>query len=490
MIISIIIGLPIIGLVGSLIIPVRKRLVYITVNVILNLILLINTSCLLVYVYGNRINPFNFLQYDYLVEANIINDYNPIIFGIDPISLIMIILTVGTMTVCFAYQIETAFIMLRTHTILLYLIEIFLVLLFLSVDIFWFYVFFESLIIPFFLLINIFGYRNRRNHAAYLFIIYTIIGSVFILYGLLLLYRLTGTTDLRVLRHIDSNESAERIIWLLFFIGLGFKVPIIPAHVWLPEAHVEAPTTGSVVLAALVLKISCYGYLRFLRLFPETCIYFEPLVVCLCLTSFIWSAIVCLRQIDLKKIIAYSSIVHMNFALLGILLWTREGLTGGLISIISHGLVSSALFLMAGMLFDRYNTRNIFYLGGLCKLMPLLASFFFITSLANCGFPGTIGFVGELLIMLGLPAKSIIYTIIALIGLVFPTIYSIWTFDKIFNGPLRMGDDECTFIITHDLSLVEETILLILLIVVIRFGIIPGYLLGIVQSVAVGLSIY
>jgi len=353
---------------------------------------------------------------------------------------------------------------------------------FLAVDLFWFYYFFESLMLPFSLLTNIFGYRKRKHIAAYLFPFYTIIGSIFLLIGILYLFNLTKTTDLRLSNNINITWINQLILWCLFAIGLSIKVPIFPFHIWLPEAHVEAPTLGSVILASLVSKISIYGFLRILLLFQNICIYMEPFIICIRLSSFMWSAIICLRQIDFKKLIAYSSIVHMNFALLGILSWTSNGLMGGIISSISHGLVSSALFFCSGMLYDRFNTRNLLYYGGLTKILPLMSTFFFIFSLCNCGVPGSLGSIGEFYIMYSMTSRPFwLPTILGLI-LILTTIYSFWLYDKLFNGPISKFNN------FYDLTRIEFSILFILLLLTIFFGLNPIFFIEIltpyVQAIA------
>jgi len=354
---------------------------------------------------------------------------------------------------------------------------------FLSTDLFWFYYFFESLMLPFFFIINIFGYRKRKNIAAYLFLFYTVLGSIFLLIGIFYIFHLTGTTDFRLLNNLTMTWSNQLILWCIFFIGLSIKIPVFPFHIWLPEAHVEAPTLGSVILASLVLKISVYGILRILTLFQVIWVYMEPIIICIAFSSFMWSAIICLRQIDLKKLIAYSSIVHMNFALLGLMLCTSSSILGSLISSISHGLVSSALFFCSGMLYDRFNTRNLFYYGGLTKIMPLMAIFFFLFSLGNCGFPGSIGFIGEFLILFGSTTRPFIVLVIFSIILIFTTIYSIWLYDKIFNGPL------VNYNVFYDLTKIEFNILLTLCVLIIFFGLNPNLFIEVLTPYAQTISL-
>jgi len=309
---------------------------------------------------------------------------------------------------------------------MLLLTEFFLINVFSVLDLFFFYIFFESILIPMFIIIGVWGSRQRKIHAAYQFFFYTLFGSIIMLIGIIVIYFNTGTTDIQVLAQTEFSEMRQIFLWLSFFCSFAVKVPMLPVHIWLPEAHVEAPTAGSVILAGVLLKLGTYGIIRFMiPMFPYAMIYFTPLVFTMCVIAIIYSSATTIRQIDLKKIIAYSSVAHMNFALLGLFTNNSMGIEGSLFLLLGHGVVSSGLFLCIGILYDRYHTRNILYYGGLVQTMPIFSIIFLIFSLANIGFPGTVNFIGEFLVLVGTFKLNTTVAFLSATGMVLGAVYVI-----------------------------------------------------------------
>ena len=305
-------------------------------------------------------------------------------------------------------------------------LECFLLNIFTILDLFLFYIFFESILIPMFLLIVVWGSRNRKIKAALYFFIYTLVGSLLMLVAIIDIYIKTGTTSFLSLILWCFDGTVQKYYWLAFFISFAVKIPIMPVHVWLPEAHVEAPTSGSVILAGILLKIGSYGLIRFsLTLFPQASFFFIPLVYTISCLSLVYASFIAIRQVDLKKIIAYASVAHMNLIVLGIFSMNAIGIEGSLFQMISHGITSSGLFLGIGVLYDRYHTRNIFYYGGLAGVMPLFVVSFLIYMFSNIALPGTCNFVGEFLVLLGCFKFNTVAGIVAASGMVFGGIYSL-----------------------------------------------------------------
>ena len=359
--------------------------------------------------------------------------------GIDGVSLFFVILSTFLIVVCILVNWESVKFRIKEYTILLFILEFFLLNVFVSLDLFFFYVSFEAVLIPMFLIIGFWGSRERKIHAAFQFFVYTFIGSVFMLLAIYFIYLHVGSTNIEIISQATFSKNRELFLWLAFFIALGVKVPMFPVHLWLPEAHVEAPTSGSILLAGILLKLGTYGFLRFLLvLFPYGLIYYTPLVFTICLISIIYGSFATIRQIDLKKIIAYSSIVHMNFALLGLFTNDLEGIQGSLYIMLSHGLVSSALFLCIGILYDKYKTRLFMYYGGLVNFMPLFSLFFLSFILSNLGFPGTSSFIGEILVLISVISYNFKIAIFASLSMVLCAIYSLWLYNRIIFGELRL----------------------------------------------------
>jgi proton-translocating NADH-quinone oxidoreductase chain M len=358
--------------------------------------------------------------------------------GIDGISLFFIILTTFLVPVCLLISWSSITHLVKEFLVAFLFLETFMIAVFCMLDLILFYVFFESVLIPMFLIIGVWGSRERKIRAAYQFFLYTLIGSLFMLLAILLIYFQVGTTDLQVLMTTEFSERRQFFLWLAFFLSFAVKVPMIPFHIWLPEAHVEAPTSGSVILAGILLKLGTYGFLRFsIPLFPEATVYFTPLIYTLSVLGIIYASFTTLRQIDLKKIIAYSSVAHMGFVTLGLFSLNAQGIEGAILLMLSHGFVASALFLCIGILYDRTHTRLIRYYGGLVQTMPLFSFFFFVFTLGNLSLPGTSSFVGEFLILLGVFQTNTFIATLAATGMILGGAYSIWLYNRVVFGNLK-----------------------------------------------------
>lgn len=302
-----------------------------------------------------------------------------------------------------------------------------------------FYLLFESVLIPMFILVGIWGSRERKIFASKQLLLYTLFGSLFVLNAIIYFLLNNGSADINIINSVILEPEVEFVLWSLFFFGFCIKVPMMPFHLWLPEAHVEAPTAGSVLLAGVVLKLGSYGFVRFLiYLWPFISLYFIPLVFLLATISIIFGSLITLRQIDIKKIIAYSSVVHMNFSLLGLFSFSLPGLLGGLIATLSHGFISSGLFLSVGVLYERYHSRLLKYYGGIAQLMPFFSVFFFFLTLGNISFPFTLNFLGEFLIILGLFYKNLILAVLNVFSLVLSTIYAFWLMNRLLFGQIKL----------------------------------------------------
>ncbi len=378
----------------------------------------------------------NFVYVIHLPWLSVFNIYFSV--GIDGISIFFIMLTGFLIPLCILISWNSITYKVKEYMLMLLLTEWLLFNVFSVLDLFFFYIFFESVLIPMFIIIGIWGSRQRKIHAAYQFFFYTLFGSILMLIGIIIIYFQTGTTDIQLLAQTEFTIQRQLILWLSFFCSFAVKVPMLPVHIWLPEAHVEAPTAGSVILAGVLLKLGTYGIIRFMiPLFPYAMNYFTPLVFSMCIIGIIYSSATTIRQIDLKKIIAYSSVAHMNFALLGLFANNIQGLEGSLFFMLGHGIVSSGLFLCIGILYDRYHTRNILYYGGLVQVMPLFSIFFLIFTLANIGLPGTVNFIGEFLVLIGTWRTNTIVIFLASIGTILGAIYAIWFYNRLVFGQIR-----------------------------------------------------
>jgi proton-translocating NADH-quinone oxidoreductase chain M len=390
-------------------------------------------------------------------------------FGIDNISIYFIILTTFLQPICILINWNNTD---RLKEILLYLflIQFLLILLFITLNGLVFYILFESILIPMFIYIGKFGARSRKIEAAFKFFIYTYIGSLVMFLGLVYIYYVKGTLDLELLYATEFTPNEQILLWLSFFASFSVKIPIIPFHIWLPEAHVEAPTAGSVLLAGILLKLGIYGLIRYsIPLFPYGTIYFLPLIYAIGIISIIYSSLATVRQIDLKKIIAYASIGHMNFVLLGLFSQSIEGLMGGMYIMLSHGFISSALFATIGMLYDRHHSRILYYYRGMTNVMPLFAVFFFLLNLANSSFPGTASFIGEFIILYPLLELNTIIGGLTAFSLLLSTLYTIWLINRVLFGSLTIYINKY-----NDLYFREFSILTLFSVLIIFFGLYPA----------------
>jgi proton-translocating NADH-quinone oxidoreductase chain M len=318
-------------------------------------------------------------------------------------------------------------------------LEFLLVGAFCALDLLFFYIFFESVLIPMFFIIGIWGSRDRKILASYYFFFYTLFGSVFMLLCILYIYTQVGSTDYETLLTFSFSRQEQKILWCGFFIAFASKVPMLPLHLWLPEAHVEAPTAGSVILAGVLLKLGTYGLIRFsLPLFPKACFFFAPLVYVIAAMGIIYTSFTAIRQTDFKRIIAYTSIAHMNLVILGIFSFNTNGIEGAILQSLSHGFVASALFLIIGVVYDRYQTRIVEFYGGLASVMPIYSAIFLFFTMANISFPGTSSFIGEFLILAGSFQANPTITFLGATGIIIGGAYSLWLLNRVIFGNLKI----------------------------------------------------
>nr|YP_009577941.1 NADH dehydrogenase subunit 4 [Guillardia theta]QBJ06317.1 NADH dehydrogenase subunit 4 [Guillardia theta] len=383
--------------------------------------------------FDNSTAKFQFVEY--ISWLSLFNIY--FFLGVDGVSLFFILLSTFLVWVCILNSWTSISKYTKKYFICFLVMDSFLVIVFSSLDLLVFYLFFESILIPMFLIIGIWGSRTRKLKAAYQFFIYTLAGSLFMLLSIFYILCETGTTDFQILNIISFYQEKEILLWLAFFLSFSVKVPMVPVHIWLPEAHVEAPTAGSVILAGILLKMGTYGFIRFsLCLFPYASVYFTPLVYFMSCIAVIYGSLTTLRQIDLKKIIAYSSVAHMAFVTAGIFSFNIYGVEGSILIMLSHGFISSALFLCVGVLYDRYHTRLVKYYSGLTQVMPLYSFFFVFFSVANLGFPGMSSFVGEFLTLIGCFQSNLILTFFLSLGMILGAAYSLWVCNRVLFGSL------------------------------------------------------
>jgi len=360
--------------------------------------------------------------------------------GVDGISMLFVILTTFLMPLCILASWEAIQSRVREYMIAFLVLESLMIGVFCALDLVLFYLFFEGGLIPMFLIIGVWG-GARRIYATFKFFLYTLAGSVLMLLAILAMYFEAGTTDIPTLIHTSFAPDLQKWLWLAFMASFAVKVPMWPVHTWLPDAHVEAPTAGSVILAGVLLKMGAYGFLRFsIPMFPDATHYFTPLIWTLSVVAIIYTSLVALMQEDMKKLIAYSSVAHMGFITIGIFTFTAQGLQGGLLQMLSHGIVSGALFLCVGVVYDRLHTREIARYGGLVHRMPKYALVFMIFTLATVGLPGTSGFVGEFLILVGTFQVNTWVAFLATTGIILGASYSLWLYRRVVFGEMTKHD--------------------------------------------------
>ena len=398
--------------------------------------------------------------------------------GIDGISILFIVLSTLITPLCIISVNKTITTKLKEFLIAILIMESLMIGVFCSLDLVIFYLFFEGGLIPMFLIIGIWG-GARRVYSAFKFFLFTLLGSVLMLIAIISIYWINGTTDIVELYNLGIGENYQNLLWLAFFSSFAVKTPMWPFHTWLPDAHVEAPTAGSVLLAAILLKMAGYGFIRFsIGLFPIASENFVPLIYVLSLVAIVYTSLVALMQEDMKKLIAYSSVAHMGYVTLGIFTATQQSLEGGIVQMISHGLVSAALFLCVGVVYDRMHSRLIKTYGGLASIMPKYAIFFMVFTLAAVGLPGTSGFVGEFLILMGVFKKSFLVATIASLGVILAVAYMLWLYKRVIFGELINKD----LVKMLDLNKSEIFILTCLAIPTLFFGFYPEPLLNTIDA--------
>ena len=397
--------------------------------------------------------------------------------GVDGISILFIILTTFITPLCIISVNNTIKVKLREFLIAILIMESFMIGVFCSLDLVIFYLFFEAGLIPMFLIIGIWG-GPKRVYAAFKFFLYTLLGSVLMLVAIISIYWIAGTTDVVQLYEIRIDAKYQNLLWLAFFSSFAVKTPMWPVHTWLPDAHVEAPTAGSVLLAAILLKMAGYGFIRFsLGLFPIASEVFTPFIYTLSVVAIVFTSLIALMQEDMKKLIAYSSVAHMGFVTLGIFTIQQQGIEGSIIQMISHGLVSAALFLCVGVVYDRMHSRLISTYGGIVTVIPKYSVLFMLFTLAALGLPGTSGFVGEFLILMGVFKDNFLVAVIASLGVILGAAYMLWLYKRVVFGKLVNKELEKMI----DLNRSEYFILITLAIPTLFFGFYPEPLINTIE---------
>ena len=433
-------------------------------------------SLYLWYLFDKNTSGFQFVEERKWLEGFI--NYK---VGIDGISILFVVLTTFIIPLCIISVNSTIKHRLKDFIVAILFMETMMIGVFCSLDLVIFYLFFEAGLIPMFLIIGIWG-GERRVYSAFKFFLYTLLGSVLMLVAIISIYWITGTTDVIKLYELGIDVNYQNLLWLAFFSSFAVKTPMWPVHTWLPDAHVEAPTAGSVLLAAILLKMAGYGFIRFsVGLFPVASEYFVPLIFILSLIAIIYSSLVALMQEDMKKLIAYSSVAHMGFVTMGIFTMTPQGIEGSIFQMISHGIISAALFFTVGVVYERMHTREIKNYGGLVSVMPRYAIVFMIFTLGSLGLPGTTGFVGEFLILLGTFKVNFTVATVASLGVILGAAYILWLYRRVVFGEITNPDVKKL----KDLNNPEMIILSFLAVVSILFGFYPDPLLS-TTSASVG----
>ncbi|MDC3175589.1 NADH-quinone oxidoreductase subunit M [Candidatus Pelagibacter sp.] len=407
--------------------------------------------------------------FQFVEERIWIKDFINYKVGVDGISILFILLTTFITPLCIVSVNNTVKNRLRDFLIAILIMESFMIGVFCALDLVVFYLFFEAGLIPMFLIIGIWG-GPKRVYSAFKFFLYTLLGSVLMLVAIISIYWISGTTDVMKLYELGIDAKYQNLLWLAFFSSFAVKTPMWPVHTWLPDAHVEAPTAGSVLLAAILLKMAGYGFIRFsLGLFPVASEVFTPLVYTLSVIAIIFTSYIALMQEDMKKLIAYSSVAHMGFVTLGIFTLQQQGIEGSIIQMLSHGLVSAALFLCVGVVYDRMHSRLIKSYGGIVTIIPKYSILFMLFTLAALGLPGTFGFIGEFLILMGAFKDNFLVAVIASFGVILGAAYMLWLYKRVVFGKL-VNEDLKQMV---DLNRSEYLILTCLAVPTLFFGFYP-----------------
>jgi len=467
------VGLPLLGIVLLLFIPDTKADLQKTVGLSTSLLTFL-LSLTLWLKFDMSTPKYQFVEKFFSVPYSNMHIY----LGVDGISLFFTLLTTFLIPICLLASWDSIKIYIREYSIAFLFLEAVLICVFTVLDVLFFYIFFEAVLIPMFLIIGIWGSRERKIRAAYQFFVYTLVGSVLMLLAIMYIYYYTGTTDVQVLQTVSFDFNTQIILFLAFFASLAVKIPMVPAHIWLPEAHSEAPTAGSVILAGVLLKMGGYGFLRFsIPMFPDASIYFTPFVYTLSVIAVIYTSLTTLRQVDMKRIIAYSSVAHMGFVTIGLFTLNIQGIEGSMLLMLSHGIVSSALFLCVGVIYDRHKTRIIKYYSGLAVKMPMFATVFLFFILANMGFPGTSSFVSEFLVLVGAIKSNVFVTALATTGVIWGAGYSIWLYNRVAFGNIRISHISAF----HDMDRREFMVFLPCILLVFLMGLYPEIFLNVMH---------
>jgi len=416
-------------------------------------------------------------NFQFIEDREWINGFINYKVGVDGISILFIILTTFITPLCIISVNNTVKVRLRDFLIAILIMESFMIGVFCALDLVVFYLFFEAGLIPMFLIIGIWG-GPKRVYSAFKFFLYTLLGSVLMLVAIISIYWISGTTDVIKLYEIGIDPKYQNLLWLAFFSSFAVKTPMWPVHTWLPDAHVEAPTAGSVLLAAILLKMAGYGFIRFsLGLFPIASEIFTPLIYTLSVIAIVFTSLIALMQEDMKKLIAYSSVAHMGFVTLGIFTIQQQGIEGSIIQMISHGLVSAALFLCVGVVYDRMHSRLISSYGGIVTIIPKYSILFMLFTLAALGLPGTSGFIGEFLILMGVFKDNFLVAVIASLGVILGAAYMLWLYKRVVFG--KLVNKDLTKMV--DLNKSEYFILTCLAIPTLFFGFYPDPLINTIE---------